>query len=118
MTWSRKSQRLFLPATGMVQSSDWQPAVDLYEAPYGWLVKLELAGVDPDDVRVRCASRHLMIQGVRRDLEITEGCRQVRMEIAYSRFRRRVELPCNVQEARVDTTFQDGMVLIRLITKE
>ncbi len=116
MTWSRKDRHFFLPATGMVQSSDWQPSVDPYEAPYGWLVKLDLAGVDPADVRVRCASRHLVIQGVRRDLEIAEGCRQVRMEIAHSRFRRRIELPCDAQETRVDTTFQDGMVLIRLIT--
>lgn len=75
MTRSHRSQRLFLPAMEMVQSSDSRPAVDPYEAPYGWLVELELAGVDPDDVRVRCASRHLMIPGVRRGVEFLDSPR-------------------------------------------
>jgi HSP20 family molecular chaperone IbpA len=39
------------------------------------------------------------------------------MEIAYSRFERQVELPGDLQSARIETEFRHGMLLVR-ITRE
>jgi HSP20 family molecular chaperone IbpA len=36
------------------------------------------------------------------------------MEIAYSRFERQVELPGDLQRAKIDTEFRDGMLLVRI----
>ena len=56
----------------------------------------------------------LRIQGVRRDWCVEEGCCQYRMEIAYSRFERAVELPGEPGAATVQTDYRDGMLLIRI----
>jgi HSP20 family protein len=92
----------------------WQPALDIYEVRDGWLVKADLAGVRPAEVTVSLDGRVLRIQGVRRDWCVEEGCCQYRMEIAYSRFERAVELPDDPGAATVQTDYRDGMLLVRI----
>ena len=96
------------------ESSGWQPLLDIYELRDGWLLKADLAGVRPDEVKVSMTGRQIAIRGVRRDLCVEEGCCHYRMEISYSRFERTVELPSDPGPVRVQTEFRDGMLLIRI----
>jgi HSP20 family protein len=93
----------------------WQPAADLYRLPTGWLVKLELAGVHPDDVQLTLHGRTLVVSGRRRDHCLEDGCRQSRMEIQYGRFEREIELPGDWTHATIETHFEHGMMLIRIL---
>ncbi|HEX4590918.1 MAG TPA: Hsp20/alpha crystallin family protein, partial [Gemmataceae bacterium] len=99
---------------GAEQAVDWRPATDVYRVPEGWLVKFELAGVRPEDVELTARGAALRVRGRRRDLCLEPGCRQLHMEIAYSRFERQVELPGDLQKAKIDTEFRDGMLLVRI----
>jgi HSP20 family protein len=92
----------------------WRPATDVYRTPGGWLVKFDLAGVEPKDIELTAMGRALRVRGRRRDCCLADGCRQVRMEIAYSHFERQVELPDDVQSAHVTTEFRHGMLLVRI----
>jgi HSP20 family protein len=96
------------------QQSLWRPALDIYRTPRGWLVKCDVAGIRPEDVRVSLAGRWLTIAGTRRDWLIEEGLRAYSLEIAYTCFERRVELPCDLQGADVRLEYRDGMLLIAL----
>jgi|SRR5947209_7417983 len=99
---------------GTEQAIDWRPATDVYRTRDGWLVKFELAGVRPEDVELTAGGRSLRIRGRRRDFCLDPDCRQVHMEIAYSRFERQVELPGDLQTAKFETEFRDGMLLVRI----
>ena len=101
-------------SAGAEQSPEWRPATDVYRTAEGWLVKFELAGVAPEDVELTTRGRALRIRGRRRDCCLDPGCRQLHMEIAYSRFERQVELPGDLQQARIETAFRDGMLLVRI----
>src|SRR5205823_4518883 len=90
----RLMQALFLPGHGCGETA-WCPAADLYRTPSGWLVKLDLAGVRPEDVRVQAQGRRLTVSGCRRDCTLTEGTSHYHMEISYSRFQRSFDLPCD-----------------------
>ncbi|HEX4588998.1 MAG TPA: Hsp20 family protein [Gemmataceae bacterium] len=103
-----------LYTAGAEQAIDWRPATDVYRVPEGWLVKFELAGVRPEDVELTARGRALRIRGRRRDFCLDPGCRQLHMEIAYNRFERQVELPGDLQRAKIDTEFRDGMLLVRI----
>ncbi len=92
----------------------WRPKVDVYRADQGCLVKFELAGVRDEDIKVSVRGRYLTILGVRRDWAIEEGQQSYSMEIAYNRFERTIELPCDVERARMETEYRDGMLLIQL----
>ena len=103
----------FLPATRPANDS-WEPRADVYRMPDGWLIKLELAGVKLDDIRLVADGHTLLVQGTRRD----EHCHQVMgchcMEIAYSQFRRVLELPELPAEPEMMMSYVDGMLLVRI----
>jgi HSP20 family protein len=101
-------------SAGVEQTPEWRPATDVYRTPEGWLVKIELAGVRPEDVELTARGRALRVRGRRRDCCLEPGSRQVHMEIAYHRFDRQVELPEDLQQAAFDTEFRDGMLLVRV----
>src|SRR4051812_38170843 len=92
----------------------WQPADDIYRIPDGWLVKIELAGVKPDDVGMALRGRTLIVRGRRRDCCMGPDCKQLHMEIAYSPFERSIELPADLTSVAIDSEFSDGMLMIRL----
>jgi len=96
----------------------WQPAVDIYRSDKEWLIKIDLAGVKKEDIEVSGNDHLLTIKDQRRDLQIQEGHQTYSMEISYSRFERNLELPVNVKDASMKIDYQDGMLFIRIQTKE
>jgi HSP20 family protein len=92
----------------------WRPATDVYRAPHGWVIKLDLAGVNPDDIAVQVAGPLLTVSGVRRDTIIREGWSHYSMEISYSRFERAIELPFDPAGCRIRLEYREGMLLIHL----
>jgi HSP20 family protein len=95
-----------------------RPAVDVYRDHGGWLVKFELAGVRPEDIDLEVLGRRMTLRGVRRDRTPKQECRCFQMEIAYGRFERAVELPCQLDRAAIATEYRDGMLLVRIQTEE
>jgi HSP20 family protein len=96
----------------------WSPAADVYQIKGGWLVKVDLAGVSPDEVEITLAGRVLVIEGSRRDAfcEQTLSCHQ--LEITYSRFEKTLRFPCAIDGARLERDYRDGFLLIFLHSDE
>ena len=93
----------------------WRPAVDIYRCDCGWLLKVELAGVRPEEIEVLRDSSGVTVSGVRRDTRIYSRQEHHLMEIAYSRFERRIDLPETKDAAELRTEYNDGMLLIHVI---
>jgi HSP20 family protein len=110
----RFMQSLFLSAARNVGEGCWYPSADIYRTPTGWLVKLDLAGVRPEEVELHVAGPKLIMTGARRDRCVEEERHCYRMEIAYSRFERVIELPADLDQAAIDTEYRDGMLMIRI----
>lgn len=108
----------FLPAVQTVSEPVWHPATDVYQTRFGWLIKLDLAGVRPEDVQVEIGGDQLTIRGVRRDLSLEEGCHHYQMEIAYSHFERTILLPTALKNASMAVEFLHGMLLVHLQTED
>jgi HSP20 family protein len=113
----RLMQSLFLPAAETYGKSLWNPPLDVYRTRKGWLVKVELAGVRPEDIHVTVHGNRMTIEGTRRDWLTEEGCCQYRLEIAYSHFERTLELPCDLDHAHITTDYQYGLLLVRVETE-
>ncbi|MDA1017489.1 MAG: Hsp20/alpha crystallin family protein [Planctomycetota bacterium] len=99
-----------------VDAASWQPAADVYRMLDGWLLKVELAGVRPDELQLLVEGCDLILSGRRRDWIIERGRQCHSMEIAYSCFERRFSLPCRVDNCRIATEYRDGMLVIRITT--
>ena len=96
----------------------WQPACDIYRTSEGWVVKFDLAGIDPDEVSVTIVDHKLVVRGTRRDHMLREGVSHYHMEITYSRFERRLSLPCNLESAEVRTEYHNGLLLVTFVTQK
>jgi len=92
----------------------WQPPVDVYRSPHGWLLKFDLAGVRPEDVQVRIAGSRVTVSGVRRDWILEQGYSYHSMEISYNRFERVIELPGDLSKAEFSMEARDGLLMVRV----
>jgi HSP20 family protein len=98
-------------------AAPWEPSVDVYRTRYGWLLKFDLAGVKAEDVTVSLRGRRITVQGIRRDSIIEEGCSYYSMEISYNRFERSIEMPADLENARLTLEARDGLLLVRVNTE-
>jgi HSP20 family protein len=114
----RLMQALFLPGMEACQDAPWHPNTDVYRTREGWLVKFELAGVRAEDIDLQALGNRMVLRGVRRDCVPPGGCSYYRLEIAYSRFERAIELPCDLRRANITTDYRDGMLLVHVNPKD
>lgn len=98
-------------------ATPWQPSADVYQTRDGWLLKFDLAGVRIEDVTVSIRGPRVFVTGVRRDSFLEEGSSYYSMEISYNRFERSLEMPANLETARVTISARDGLLLVRMITE-
>ncbi len=113
----RRMQALLAAEESRLQETVWRPAADVYQTRDGWLLKFDLAGVRPEDVELTISGRRLTVRGTRRDRCLEESCHCYRMEIAYSHFERSLELPFNLERARITREYREGMLLVRVHTE-
>jgi HSP20 family protein len=95
-----------------VRGTCWNPAADVYRIQDGWVVKVDLAGVAPEDVQITVRGRRLVVAGIRRDVTVREGLHPYSMEIAYSRFERAIDLPVDLAEFDIALESREGMLLV------
>jgi HSP20 family protein len=96
----------------------WDPAADVYRTRDGWIVKIELAGVSPDELEVAVAGDTLSVAGCRRDEVLTETVSYHQLEIIYSRFERVIRFPCPIEGAAVERRYKDGLLVLYLRSPE
>ena len=113
--WLRRFMQSAMPADKF-----WEPLVDVYETRDALKIKIELAGVKPDDIHLEISGdgSALTVRGCRRDEELELGGRTVfhQMEVYLGRFERTVPLPPRVTVDRdaIQATFRDGFLLVTL----
>ena len=103
----------FLLAHRMVRSGHiWYPAADVCRIPEGWLVKVELAGVSPEDVVIEVSRNKLFISGCRKDRACRKYISFHQMEITYSHFEKVIQLPASLENAQREKAFDNGILMI------
>jgi HSP20 family protein len=92
----------------------WNPAADVYRSRDGWVVKIDLAGVRPDELEIEVSDANLRVRGCRRDSFHKEQLTYHQMEITYSRFEKSIQFPCSIQGASLARDYHDGLLIIVL----
>ena len=92
----------------------WCPAADVYRTSDGWIVKVDLAGVTPDDLEITIDGAKLHVAGCRRDSFYGEGVSYQQLEITYSRFEKVLQFPCSIEGASLRRDYHDGLLILYL----
>lgn len=101
-----------------LESSQWQPAVDVYESEKHYIVYCDLAGVDNNSFSVIVDESKLRISG-KRQLPKHEAIACVhQLEIELGPFSRSVSLPGFVDVENVRSVYTNGILAISLPKKQ
>jgi len=90
----------------------WAPAAEVYETPREYIVNLEVAGLNDEDVSCQITNNTLIVKGSRRFRRVSEEARYHTSERAYGAFERLFPLPGHVQSEKLTTRFTNGMLEI------
>ncbi len=90
------------------------PAVELNETPDAIHLKLEVPGLEAKDLDVQVTKEAVFIQGDRKSESKTEENGVTRSEFRYGSFRRVIPLPARVQNEKVETEFNNGVLTLNL----
>lgn len=94
----------------------WQPATNVYESNDAYVVCVELAGVNQEQIDIHVdEQRRLIICGRRTQpqcLKIMAELRVHMMEIAEGPFSRQIEMPYAVDVSRIEATYERGFLWI------
>ena len=93
---------------------DWAPSVDISENNEEFVIKAELPGVNKDDVKVAVEEGIVRIQGERKQEKEEKDKKFHRVERSYGSFLRTFSLPTNIDEAKIQAQFKDGVLNVRL----
>jgi HSP20 family protein len=92
----------------------WSPAVDVYTRDEKLVVKIELAGMQLEDIDVRVSDSGMTIKGERKpetDIKDTDFDRK---EIAYGAIYRNIGLPYKIDPKSNEAVYADGILIITL----
>ncbi len=86
------------------------PPVESYRHDGGYVVKVDLPGVNPKDVHLTFESGYLTIEGERKRIHEVEESSIQRDEVCYGAFRRSLYLPEGVKGDMIKAKYHDGVL--------
>jgi len=92
----------------------WTPAVDIAEHDDEYIVKVELPGVNKDEVKITLESNILTLRGEKKQEKETKKENYHRVERSYGSFQRSFTLPTNVKSDKIDAAYKDGILTINV----
>ncbi|TBV82184.1 MAG: Hsp20/alpha crystallin family protein [Desulfobulbaceae bacterium] len=91
---------------------DWMPVVDIDETKDAFVVSVELAGVEKDDVSVNIDNGVLTIKGEKKTK--TEDKKRHRVECAYGYFVRSFTLPRETKSEQIEAAYKNGVLSLTI----
>jgi HSP20 family protein len=96
----------------------WTPAVDIAEHDEEYVVKMEIPGVDKNDVKITMRDNVLTVSGEKKNEKESKGSNYHRIERSVGAFERSFALPSSVKADSIDAVFKDGILKITLPKSE
>lgn len=90
----------------------WKPATDAYETEDSFIVQMDLAGMDPDQIEVLADEKTLLVRGIRRDTSGPGKKHFHKMEINVGPFARRVPLAVEVDSSSATARYRGGFLYV------
>ena len=111
--------RMFANFYGDTLDRGWMPAVDIYETDAQEVVlKAELPEVKREDITITFENGVLTIRGERKYENDVKRENFQRVERHYGSFSRSFTLPATVDASRINATYKEGVLTIRLPQRE
>ena len=120
-TLQDRLNRLFRDSFGDDQealtTSNFAPAVDVYEDEHNVTLKIEVPGIDEKDLDIRVENNTLTVHGERKYEKDEKEENYRRVERQYGSFTRSFNLPTTVDSESISANYDKGVLKIKLAKK-
>jgi HSP20 family protein len=96
------------------ETRSWVPALDVWETDNDIVYAFDLPGIPEDKISIEVKDDTLTVSAERDKTEETSEDRYYRFERRYGSFTRAVGLPQGVDEDRIDASYRDGVLEVRV----
>ncbi|MGF1514126.1 MAG: Hsp20/alpha crystallin family protein [Elainellaceae cyanobacterium] len=90
------------------------PAAELNETDDNYELKLEVPGLEPDDISIEATAEAIAISGERHSETKSERSGLSRTEFRYGKFQRVIPLPGRIQNQQVAAEYKNGILHLTL----
>lgn len=118
LNWSNELERLLGWNSGNGEKRSFAPAVDIEENESQFVVRTDVPGVNEKDLEVRVHEGTLVVSGKREEAKQEKNERGYYRERHYGSFRRSFRLGTEVDEARIEASYHNGVLTVMLPKKE
>ncbi|NLI99156.1 Hsp20/alpha crystallin family protein [bacterium] len=115
-TFRRDMERLFDSFFGRWGAEDfpatWAPLVDIEETKESLIVRVEVPGMNKEDIKIQAVGDNLVISGERRSQAEDKDRHFHRIERSYGMFQRVLTLPTEVEHDKAKASYENGVLEI------
>ena len=106
------------PSGAGLPEGAWGPVVDVIEDDDNVVIRANLPGMEKDDIDLSVVGDTLTLKGEKKqESEVKEG-NYYRIERSYGLFQREIPLPSAVDADKVEASYKDGVLEVKLPRKE
>jgi len=92
----------------------WTPAVDVVREKDSLLIRADVPGIKPDEVKIEVEDDILTVSGRHEDTKEEKDKDYLRRERRYGSFSRAMALPAGVDPKKIKATTRDGVVEVTI----
>jgi len=100
------------------EQGEWLPALDLAETANEFVVKAEIPGLDSKDIDISLSDNMLTIKGEKKQEREEKEENYHFIERSYGSFFRSIQLPGEVNQQKITTSYKNGILKIHLPKSE
>ncbi|NUQ64651.1 MAG: Hsp20/alpha crystallin family protein [Pirellulales bacterium] len=90
------------------------PPLDLAENPEEVVVRMEVPGLDPNEIEITFSGGQLVLAGEKHDVTQTGGRDFYHTESRFGRFRRAIPMPQVIDPEQIEAEYVNGVLTVRL----
>jgi HSP20 family protein len=94
------------------ENAIWAPLTDISEDKDNYVLRLDLPGVNKEDVKISFSDGQLNISGERKQEKESKELKFHRVERVYGKYYRTFTLPGAIKEDKIDAEFKNGQLVI------
>lgn len=100
------------------EAEHFAPGCEILDGERAFTVSLDIPGLTKDAIDIEVKDNHLFVTGERKAPAKDEKSSVLRTERRYGKFTRVFTLPQNLDTERIEATYQDGVLELRLPKEE
>lgn len=103
-----------LPVSGLSDLFEWKPSVDIVDEDEQFVIKADLPGYSPDNIKIKVTENSVNIRGqIDEKSECKDSCYQIR-ERGFGSFSRSLPLSAEIKPDEAKASFHNGVLEIKL----